>query len=288
VAGVLRFIERAVRAPYARIVGIALLSLAAVASFTLGWYAPACFAMFGLGCVFAPRSLARTEEHARLEKLQDNFIATVSHELRTPLTSINGSLALLTTGLLERQPERADRMLRIAAANADRLARLVDDVLDVERLASGTAPLALEQCAPSDLVDAAVDAVRVEADRRGVSFVVDAPRELRLMADPRRLRQVLEQILENAVKFSPHGGTVEVKVEAADNDVRVAVKDSGRSTRKMSPVICQSSTSSTTRTGKRSRQAAADGTLGCSSIGRTSRTSLKRTTSSRRSNATSE
>ena len=77
----------------------------------------------------------------------------------------------------------------------------------------------------------------MEADRRGVSFVVDAPRELRLMADPRRLRQVLEQILENAVKFSPHGGTVEVKVEAADNDVRVAVKDSGRSTRKMSPVI---------------------------------------------------
>jgi signal transduction histidine kinase len=204
-----------------------------VGYFVTQWQILACLVTFALGWVLARRFGTPTtnpsSDTERLERLQDNFIATVSHELRTPLTSINGSLALLTTGLLERQPERAERMLRIAAANADRLARLVDDVLDVERLAAGGAALDLQACSPQAIVNAAIAAVQGAAEQRGVTIGVDcsAPAGVRLQADPMRLEQALSGLLDNAVKFSPRGGHVRVSIAATDKDVRLSVRDRG-------------------------------------------------------------
>jgi signal transduction histidine kinase len=164
-----------------------------------------------------------------LEQIKDNFISTVSHELRTPLTSINGSLALLTAGLLEKEPERAERMLKIAAANADRLARLVNDVLDVERFTSGGASLEMAACSPLQVVQDAVCDVRERAVQRVVSVHVacEVEESLSLHADAERLQQVLRNLLDNAIKFSPSGSEVTVSVHSTAKDVAFFVRDQG-------------------------------------------------------------
>lgn len=189
-------------------------------------------AFMALGWVLAGQIAGQQQVHQqqRLERMRDNFIATVSHELRTPLTSINGSLALLTTGLLERQPDRANRMLRIAATNADRLARLVNDVLDVERLESGRATFDMRECAPAALVTGATECLREEAARRRIELVVEAPVDpaMQLRADPERIQRVVHNLLDNALKFSPADTRVVVRVEASDQDVRVSVRDQGQ------------------------------------------------------------
>src|SRR5438270_96761 len=129
-------------------------------------------AAFGAGWLVGERGKCtckgKQHEHEQLDRMQDNFIATVSHELRTPLTSLNGSLSLLTAGLLQQQPERAERMLRIAADNADRLAKLVEDVLDAERMASGSLTVNLEPCQASEVARRAIEGVRESAERRRV------------------------------------------------------------------------------------------------------------------------
>ncbi len=202
----------------------AALAVVTAVLFAVGWYVLACAAAFALGWLLR----CPHQEREPLEQLQDNFITTVSHELRTPLTSINGSLALLTAGLLERQPERAERMLRIAADNAERLARLVDDVLDVERLASGAAPLDLQRCDAQALVRQAVEAQREQAEAKQVTVRVHDGARVAFDGDPRRVQQVIEHLVSNAVKFSEPAATVEVRVEAADKDVRFSVRDHGR------------------------------------------------------------
>jgi len=188
---------------------------------------------FGLGCfvlgwLVGSRRTHHVEQH-RLDRLQDQFIATVSHEVRTPLTSINGSLALLTAGLLERQPERAERMLRIAAANADRLVRLVDDLLDVERLGSGRAALDLQDCAPAAVVERATHAMLSVAHARRIVLLIESAIEPthQVRADAVRLEQVLRNLIDNALKYSPAETTVHVRVEASDKDVRFSVRDHG-------------------------------------------------------------
>lgn len=203
--------------------------------FVVGGQVLACLLTFTLGWVLARRRYTHatsqddSHDQQRLEQLQDSFIATVSHELRTPLTSINGSLALLTTGLLERQPERAERMLRIAAANADRLARLVDDVLDVERLAAGAATLNVTPTHPNTVVAAAVESLRDAASARDVRIEVQSTVAAPLLAtvDAERLQQAIHNVLDNAIKFSPRGASVSVGIAATDKDVRFSVRDHG-------------------------------------------------------------
>jgi signal transduction histidine kinase len=188
-------------------------------------------AAFGAGWLTRGRRrcACNHEQHERLEKMQDSFIATVSHELRTPLTSLNGSLSLLSAGLLQQQPERAARMLQIAAANADRLAKLVEDVLDAERMASGSLALNLEPCHASEVAKQAIALVREKAERRRVRIEVQEPSGPSLMghADKERLVQALRNVLDNAVKFSVPGGLVSVRIEAGPKDVRFSVHDQG-------------------------------------------------------------
>ncbi|HEY9844760.1 MAG TPA: PAS domain-containing protein, partial [Candidatus Caenarcaniphilales bacterium] len=107
-----------------------------------------------------------------IERMKDEFISVVSHELRTPLTSIRGALGLLASGLLSSQPEKAQRMLEIAVNNTDRLVRLINDILDIERIESAKVTMAKQACDAASLMSQATDAMRPMAEQAGVSLSV--------------------------------------------------------------------------------------------------------------------
>src|SRR5205085_707683 len=148
--------------------------------------------------------------------MKDEFISVVSHELRTPLTSIRGSLGLLAGGLLGPISSRATRMVDLAVSNTDRLIRLISDILDIERIESGRAPMDRHWTDVRDLVLRSIEAIRAVADEAGVKIVADAEPIL-LRADPDRVQQTLTNLLGNAIKFSPSGSQVDVRaVRQAD------------------------------------------------------------------------
>ena len=162
-----------------------------------------------------------------LDKLKDEFVSTVSHELRTPLTSIRGALGLLSSGILGDVNEKAANLLRIALSNSDRLVRLINDILDLERIQSGREPLSFRTVALNDIVQQAIDGMTPVADAAGVQLIHDA-NAVQLQADPDRLLQVLTNLLSNAIKFSPNGATVSVTLRAGSNAVVLSVIDQGR------------------------------------------------------------
>lgn len=162
-----------------------------------------------------------------LERLKDEFLSVVSHELRTPLTSIRGSLGLLASGSLNSAPEKAQRMLDVAVVNTDRLIRLINDILDVERINSGTVPMEPDWCDGSDLARAVTETLRPMADRGSVALRVRGC-PTRLYADPDRITQALTNLVGNAIKFSPRGSAVELSVSLADGNALFEVRDHGR------------------------------------------------------------
>lgn len=166
-------------------------------------------------------------ERKQIERLKDEFVSVVSHELRTPLTSIRGALGLLTSGLIGSLPERGQRMVEIAVNNTDRLVRLINDILDIERMQSGKVIMQRQLCDAAALLNQAADEMRALADKAGVTLAVE-PQALRLWADPDRLVQTLTNLLSNAIKFSPTGSTVWVRVTRRDEEAVFAVKDQGR------------------------------------------------------------
>jgi PAS domain S-box-containing protein len=177
-------------------------------------------------------------ERQGVERMKDEFISVVSHELRTPLTSIRGSLGLLANGLLESHPEKAARMLQIAVSNTDRLVRLINDILDLERIQSGKVTMVNQVCNAADLTLQAADAMRTMADKAGVAIAVSST-PVELWADPDRIFQVLTNLLSNALKFSPEGGTVWLSAsltssglsefsETKTPEVLFEIKDQGR------------------------------------------------------------
>jgi PAS domain S-box-containing protein len=164
----------------------------------------------------------------RMEGLKDEFVATVSHELRTPLTSIAGALSLLindTGGVL---PVRAKRLLTIAHANSQRLVRLVNNILDMEKIESGKVAFVQKRIEVRSLVEEAIEANRVFADGFGVRIRLD-PASVAgdIRGDPDWLLQVVTNLLSNAVKFSPAAGIVEVAIENASGNIRISVRDHG-------------------------------------------------------------
>ncbi len=162
-----------------------------------------------------------------LDRMKDEFISTVSHELRTPLTSIRGSLGLLSTGLLGDINEKAANLLRIAVNNSDRLVRLINDILDLERMESGRAPLSFRPCLLSELSQQAIDSVTPVADNASVKLVLHAD-AIDLVVDPDRLQQVMTNLLSNAIKFSPPDSVVTVTIDRSDEGVALSVSDEGR------------------------------------------------------------
>lgn len=175
-------------------------------------------------------------DRLKVERMKDEFISVVSHELRTPLTSIRGALGILETGVFDQRPEQAQHMLKIAINNSDRLVRLVDDILSLERLVSGKVTLVMEPCQVAELMQQAIDSVQALADQAGIVLSMQ-PLETELRAAPDAIIQTLTNLLSNAIKFSMPGGTVWLVaepqwIEPAGSDplaeILFTVKDQGR------------------------------------------------------------
>ncbi len=162
-----------------------------------------------------------------LDRLKDEFISTVSHELRTPLTSIRGALGLLSAGVMDQTNEKAANLLRIAQSNSDRLVRLINDILDLERIQSGRQPLNFRAVQLGDLVRQAIDGMQPVADSAGIQLIHDAT-QVEIAADPDRLLQVLTNLLSNAIKFSPPNSSVSIMLRPGATGVTLSVIDHGR------------------------------------------------------------
>jgi PAS domain S-box-containing protein len=142
-----------------------------------------------------------------VERMKNEFISVVSHELRTPLTSIHGSLRMLTSGLLAAQPEKSQRLLKIAVDSTDRLVRLINDILDVERIESGQVSMSKQPCNIAELMTQATNTMQGLATQMQVTLSV-TPLSVFVNVDGDRIVQTLTNLLSNAIKFSPAGGTV--------------------------------------------------------------------------------
>ena len=175
--------------------------------------------------LYERRMYAALQRLRELDQLKDEFIAVVSHELRTPLASVYG--AAMTLKRPELDAAARESMLRIVCRESDRLARLVDQVLWASRLESGRGEIAFE---PVDTVSLAHDVVEAARSRLpdGLTLELRADEGLPpARADRERLRQVLVNLVENAVKYSPDGGRVEVRLERVGGQLRVTVADEG-------------------------------------------------------------
>jgi PAS domain S-box-containing protein len=162
-----------------------------------------------------------------LDRLKDEFISTVSHELRTPLTSIRGALGLLSSGILGTINDKAANLLRIAVTNSDRLVRLINDILDLERIQSGKEPITFRPMQLSDVVRQAIDGMQPVAEAAGVQLLHDTT-QAEISGDADRLLQVLTNLLSNAVKFSPPNSSVSVMTRPSAAGITLSVIDQGR------------------------------------------------------------
>jgi PAS domain S-box-containing protein len=180
-------------------------------------------ARFPGGSVYAFRDL--THERA-LEQMKSDFVSTVSHELRTPLAAIYGAAMTLRRPDLA-GPGRGDELLAVIASESERLARTINDVLWASRLDSGQLHVSIESCDPAKLVDGVIAAARTHLPANlSLEFVV--PPELpRVAADPDKVRQVMSNLVDNAVKYSPDGGVVKIELAPNGRSVRFAVRDQG-------------------------------------------------------------
>jgi len=151
-------------------------------------------------------------ERRRLERMKDEFISTVSHELRTPLTSLRASLGLITSGTLDKRPEKQRQMLDMAIGNCDRLIRLVNDILDFEKVEKGKLPLDRQPVEAIDLLRRAADVAYAAASQAHIAVRVDAAR-VKVLGDEERILQVLNELVANAIKFSPPDTTIRLSAQ---------------------------------------------------------------------------
>jgi PAS domain S-box-containing protein len=172
-------------------------------------------------------------ERRRLERMKDEFISTVSHELRTPLTSLSAALNLIAGGVLEKRPDKLAQMMQVAVGNCDRLVRLVNDILDFERIGSERLPLHRDKWDAIDLLRRAADLQQSTASKNGIHFRIDA-QPLAVFVDADRILQTLTNLIGNAVKFSPAGGEIRLGARLQNGDqgntdqVVFEVQDHGR------------------------------------------------------------
>ncbi|HYD30558.1 MAG TPA: ATP-binding protein, partial [Azospirillaceae bacterium] len=168
-------------------------------------------------------------ELKEVEQLKSEFISTVSHELRTPLTAIRASLGMVASGAFGPLPDEASQLTDIALQSSERLVRLINDILDVEKIASGALKLDIRPVQLQDIVERAIIDIEGYAGRFGVTLNLIEPHpEIEVLADPDRLIQVFTNLLSNATKFSPSDGNVEIAItRPRPGWVRVAVIDHG-------------------------------------------------------------
>jgi two-component system, OmpR family, sensor histidine kinase VicK len=172
-------------------------------------------------------------ERRRLERMKEEFISTVSHELRTPLTSLRASLGLVSSGTLDKRPEKQHQMIEMAIGNCDRLIRLVNDILDFEKVEKGKLPFFRHPVEATDLLRRAADVAYSAASQVHITLRVDSqPAEV--LADEERILQVLNELVANAIKFSPPETTIRLaayRLPAGSpgiEEVSFIVEDQGR------------------------------------------------------------
>jgi len=175
-------------------------------------------------------------ERRRLDRMKDEFISTVSHELRTPLTSLRASLGLISSGTLDKRPEKQRQMVEMAIGNCDRLIRLVNDILDFDKVEKGNLPLDRQPVEAIDLLRRAADVAYSAASHARITVRVNAA-AVRVLADEERILQVLNELVSNAIKFSPQETTIRLSAEhgqarpeqpAEPAEVCFTVEDQGR------------------------------------------------------------
>ncbi|MEW6322729.1 MAG: ATP-binding protein [Acidobacteriota bacterium] len=169
---------------------------------------------------------ARAREAAEANRLKDDFLATLSHELRTPLNALLGWVQLLKSGQLG--DERRARALEAIERSARLQAQLTADLLDISRIVSGKLHLATQEVRVEPLVEGALDSLRPSADAKGQALVAHvAPDLVPLVLDPARIQQVVWNLVSNAIKFTPNGGTITVDVLIERGELVVRVTDTG-------------------------------------------------------------
>ena len=168
-------------------------------------------------------------ERKRVEQLKNEFVSTVSHELRTPLTAINGALGLLTGGVVGSLVPAQQQLLDIAWQNSQQLANLINDLLDIEKLAAGKMQLYLQLLPVFAQVLQAKNRNAPLAEQAGVKISIrsDVADEVKILIDESRLQQVFANLLANAIRFSPPGGVVLLEVRLIGVQVRISVSDQG-------------------------------------------------------------
>jgi signal transduction histidine kinase len=166
------------------------------------------------------------EEAQTANRAKDQFLAVVSHELRTPLNAIAGWIQILRTKDLN--PEAKAKAFRTIEQNARLQDELIGDILDFSQIVAGKLSVEFQNVAIDNVVRQTLDTLKPVADDKGVTLVADVePNTPTLAGDPKRLQQILWNLVANAVKFTPKGGTVSVRVETELPQIRVRVRDSG-------------------------------------------------------------
>ncbi|MDQ4080584.1 MAG: hybrid sensor histidine kinase/response regulator [Gemmatimonadota bacterium] len=161
------------------------------------------------------------------EQMKSDFVATVSHELRTPLTSMRGALGLLLSGAAGPLSPQGRELLLIANQNTDRLIRLINDILDIEKIESGTITVRCDRCDVKEVLEATIAGVAEYAREHAVRVRLLAVESAEVMGDQDRLIQVFTNLISNAIKFSPAGGEITVTLEATAGVTHVSVRDRG-------------------------------------------------------------
>lgn len=167
-------------------------------------------------------------ERKKLDRIKDDFVSTVSHELRTPMAAIVGSLGLIKSGAVGAIPDRALHLIDMAHRNCDRLVRLLNDILDIERIGSGKITLTRASLNLNALIADIVALNTPHAEQRRVTFSIQlSAQPATVFADADRLAQVLTNLISNALKYAPRDSSVHIVNEPSDDGYRVSVRDEG-------------------------------------------------------------
>jgi PAS domain S-box-containing protein len=183
----------------------------------------------GLETAFFSIFIRDISERKKIERMKSEFVATVSHELRTPLTSIRASLAMLADGIAGELPADIRSLVDISNESCERLVRLVNDVLDIQKIESGNMEFHRHVQPLLPLGEQALGCVEGYARQQGIALACDAPDGAGLFAevDSDRITQVLVNLLSNAIKFSERGQQVSLRLERSGGKARICVEDQG-------------------------------------------------------------
>src|SRR5581483_6003103 len=164
----------------------------------------------------------------KLDRMKNEFVSTVSHELRTPLTSIRGALGLLEAGVTGALSDKGIDLVHVARENCERLIRLINDMLDLDKIEAGVLSLDLVDLAPTDIINATIDGIAGMAVVYGIRLEKHVQTSAIVRLDRDRIVQVLTNLVSNAIKFSPASSTVTVSVTASASTVRFSVSNPGQ------------------------------------------------------------